>query len=345
MNIKKELKRELKTKLFRTLAIMSCIANSIGVVINVLLHGFAQPTWICIGCCLLIVAFSAYGWIGGRIEVASIGIVSIAALLEFPFFIYAYGSGTSAYLILAVVCIALFLPKASQWIMFGIVFIIDIICIALSYIVPSGYISNSVESNMLAMLWAYCIVAIAVFVLVRIILLQYEKQRAQIIKMTEELELVAHYDQLTGLYNRRYMMDTLEKWMTSLENEFIVVHIDLDDFKMINDTYGFVFGDSVLVAFANILKQNVNNVGFASRYGGQEFVIMIDKASKQETLNILEKIKEDYSEFSAKIKQARFTFSAGLVIDDKTLDLDEILATADDKLRQAKRLGKDQVTA
>ena len=132
------------------------------------------------------------------------------------------------------------------------------------------------------------------FVLIRIIFKQYEKQRAQIIKMTEELELVAHYDQLTSLYNRRYMMDTLEKWMTTEDKDFVVVYIDLDNYKVINDTYGFVFGDKVLVEFSKIIKENIGNMGFASRYGGQEFVIMIDKASKQETLNILEKIKEDY---------------------------------------------------
>ena len=70
---------------------------------------------------------------------------------------------------------------------------------------------------------------------------------------------------------------------------------------------------------------------------------MIYKLGKEETLNILEKVKEELAEFSTKTKQERFTFSAGMVVDDKTLDLDEILATANDKLYQAKRAGKDQV--
>ena len=345
MNIKKELKKELKTKLFRTLAITSCTANCVGFFINFLLHGFTKLALMCGACSVVLIALGLYGWFSKHMKFASMGIVSVAALFELPILIYAYGAYVSAYLILAVVCIALFLPKSSQWVMFGIVFIIDTICITLSYIVPSDFSKNTQESNMMTMLWAYCIVAIAVFVLVRIIILQYENQRAQIMKMTEELELVAHYDQLTGLYNRRYMMDTLEKWMTELDKEFIVVHIDLDDFKEINDTYGLVFGDSVLAEFGKILKENVKNIGFASRYGGQEFAMMIDKASKKETLEILEKIKEDFAQFSARAKQARFTFSAGLVVDDKTLDLDEILATADDKLRQAKRSGKNQIIA
>jgi diguanylate cyclase (GGDEF)-like protein len=104
-----------------------------------------------------------------------------------------------------------------------------------------------------------------------------------------------------------------------------------------------VFGDTVLVEFARILQENIKDVGFASRYGGQEFVAMIDKANKDDVLKILEKISEEYNDFSAKTINSNFTFSAGIVVDDKTLDLDEILATADDKLRQAKRAGKNQV--
>lgn len=343
MIVNEELNRELEIKLFRPLAIVACLANVVGFWVCFLLNGVLQTTIICGICSLIIAAFGIFGWKTGRVEVASTGIVSIVAFLELPVFIYVYGVSMSAYLILAVAGIVLFLPKSSQWIMFGIVFLIDIICIALSYIEPFDWPEETETALMLASMWAYCIVAITLFVLVRIIFIQYDKQRSEIIKMTEELELVAHYDQLTGLYNRRYMMDTLEKWMTTTDKDFIVVHVDLDDFKMINDTYGFVFGDTVLVEFSKILKENVKDVGFASRYGGQEFVVMIDNASKEETIALLEKVKEEFNDFSAKAKQARFTFSAGLVVDDKTLDLDEILATADDRLRQAKRAGKNQI--
>ena len=345
MNINEELKKELKTKLFRTLAIIACVADGVGFLICFLLTGLTEATAMCGVCFVVLTGFGIFGWITKKIDVASTGIVSIAALLELPLLMYVYGAPTSAYLILAVAGIVLFLPKASQWVVFGIVFFIDIICIILSYMVPCDWGEQTTESEMLTVLWAYSIVAIALFVLVRIILQQYEKQRAQIVKMTEELALVAHYDQLTGLYNRRYMMDTLEKWMTDLEKDFIVIHIDLDDFKEINDKYGFVFGDSVLVEFANILKKNVEDVGFASRYDGQEFVVMIDKLGKDETLGILDNVKEELGEFSTNIKQDKFTFSAGMVVDDKTLDLDEILATANDKLHQAKRAGKNQVVA
>lgn len=343
MNFNEELKKELKTKLFRTLAIIACLADGVGFLICFLLTGLTEATAMCGICFIILTGFGVFGWITNKIDVASTAMVSIAALLELPILIYVYGAPTSAYLILAVAGIALFLPKSSQWIVFGVVFFVDLICIVLSYTVPCEWGEQTEESEMLTVLWAYAIVAIALFVLIRIIFKQYEKQRAQIVKMTEELALVAHYDQLTGLYNRRYMMDTLEQWMTDLEKDFIVIHIDLDDFKDINDRYGFVFGDSVLVEFARIIKENVSDIGFASRYDGQEFVVMIDKANKEETLQMIEKVKEELAEYSTKTKQALFTFSAGMIVDDKTLDLDEILATADERLHQAKRAGKNQV--
>lgn len=341
--LKRTLKRELKTKLFRVLAVTAFVANAVAFMICILLNGMSTPTCICGICCLVLMIFGIIGVVTKRKDVSAVGIVSIAAIFELPFFMYVYGPSTSAYLILAVACIALFLPKSIRWIMFGLVFIINVTCIILYYVVPAQIDALSKETEMFTMLWAYCIVAIALFALVQIIVKQYEMQRAQIMKMTGELELVAHYDQLTGLYNRRYMMDTLEKWMSTIDKDFIVIYIDLDDYKIINDTYGFVFGDKVLVEFSRILKENIGNMGFASRYGGQEFIVMIDNANKEDTLKMLEKVKEDYAKFSEESKQAQFTFSAGVVVDDKTLDLDEILGTADDRLRQAKRAGKNQI--
>ena len=343
MNLNAEIKKELKNKLFRLFARTAFLANAVGFMICFLLTGLKMPTVFCGVCCLIVLAFSIYGVQSKNINAASILIVVVAALIELPFLFYTYGPSLSPYLILSIAYIAVFLPKTLQWVMFGLVFVIDAISITLSYVVPSSWGHLTDETEMLNMLWAFCIVGITVFAVVQIITSQYATQRAQIIKMTEELELVAHHDQLTGLFNRRYMMDTLEKWMAMLEKDIVIVHIDLDDFKIINDTYGFVFGDSVLVEFARILQENVKDIGFASRYGGQEFVVMIDKAKKDEVLNVLEKIREEYNDFSAKEKNAKFTFSAGVVVDDKSLDLDEILATLDDKLLQAKKAGKNQV--
>ena len=343
MNIKEEVRKELKVKLFKLFARTAFLANVVGFMICFLLTGIKIPTIFCGMCCLIILAFSIYGLKSQNINVSSLLIVIIAALIELPFLFYTYGPSLSPYLILAVAYIAVFLPKTLRWVMFGLVFVVDAASITLSYMLPSKLDPLSHETEMLNMLWAFCIVGITVFAVVQIIVGQYAMQRAEIIKMTEELALVAHHDQLTGLYNRRYMMDTLEKWMGMLDKDIVVVHIDLDDFKVLNDKYGFVFGDSVLVEFSRILRDNFQEKGVVSRYGGQEFMLMIDKANRDEVIAILEKVRDEYIDFAVKTKNAKFTFSAGIVVDDKSLDLDEILASVDEKLLQAKRAGKSQI--
>lgn len=343
MNINEELSKELKIKLFRTLAITAIVANVIGFLINILLYGFSGPIALVGGCCILMTIFAVIGTITKRIDVAAVGIVCVAALFEFPLILYVYGAATSAYLILAVAGIALFLPKGSQWVIFGVVFILDVLCIVFSYIYPSEVEKITKELELGTFLWAFCIVSIAMFLMVRLLIGQYDKQREQIVKMTEELEFVAHRDSLTGLYNRRYMMDTLEKWMTMPEKDFVIVHMDIDDFKVINDTYGYAFGDKVITELANILSKNISDKGFACRYSGQEFIVLFDGANKEEVMDIFANVKSELEAFSEREKQTKFTFSAGIFEDDKTLNFDEILATVDDRLLQAKRNGKNQI--
>lgn len=343
MNINEELNKELKVKLFRALAVTVATANAVGFFINILLHGFSSITYICGICSVAMVVFGVVGIATKRLDVAAVGIVAVAAVFEFPIILYSYGASASAYPILAVACIALFLPKSSQWVIFGTVFMINLMCIVVSYLYPRDIEEMTRESEMGTMLWAFCIVSISLFILVRILIVQYEKQRDQIVKMTEELEFVAHRDSLTGLYNRRYMMDNLEKWMTIPEKEFAIAHIDIDDFKVINDTYGYTFGDKVIVALANILSNNLSNNDIACRYSGQEFIILFDGVNKEGVMEIFAKVKGEFEAFSEEEKQTKFTFSAGILVDDKTLDFDELLATVDERLIQAKRNGKNQI--
>ena len=119
--------------------------------------------------------------------------------------------------------------------------------------------------------------------------------------------------------------------------------VDIDDFKVINDTYGYTFGDKVIVALANILSNNLSNNDIACRYSGQEFIILFDGVNKEGVMEIFAKVKGEFEAFSEEEKQTKFTFSAGILVDDKTLDFDELLATVDERLIQAKRNGKNQI--
>lgn len=106
---------------------------------------------------------------------------------------------------------------------------------------------------------------------------------------------MAHHDSLTGLYSRSFFNEWIQKQISiasrqNLPVSFII--IDVDDFKRINDTFGHVFGDEVLKFVANSISNSIRSSNMAARYGGDEFVVLLNEASEQQALQIAERIKE-----------------------------------------------------
>lgn len=105
----------------------------------------------------------------------------------------------------------------------------------------------------------------------------------KILKLTEQnkiLQDIARKDGLTDLLNRRYMEKLLNQTDNREEKGFFLL-LDLDNFKLVNDTFGHVVGDEVLVRFAGVLKEEVDKEGCVCRLGGDEFAIYIPKNYKK----------------------------------------------------------------
>jgi GGDEF domain-containing protein len=104
---------------------------------------------------------------------------------------------------------------------------------------------------------------------------------AEFLRLQEEcrrLRELSHTDFLTGLYNRRYLMMSLDQEMERTRRTGLptgLIMLDLDHFKRINDTYGHHFGDAVLVRVAVLLKENVRKLDVPCRYGGEEFAVIL----------------------------------------------------------------------
>lgn len=115
-------------------------------------------------------------------------------------------------------------------------------------------------------------------------------------QMNVQLEQSAVTDMLTGLYNRqgfaKTMKDSMAKYGSIPDVTTTVLYIDLDNFKFYNDTFGHAIGDVLLVSFANIFKEITKNRGYAIRYGGDEFVIVITDSSEDEGISIAKSIYE-----------------------------------------------------
>lgn len=162
----------------------------------------------------------------------------------------------------------------------------------------------------------------------------------------KEIELKAITDPLTGIYNRRYFIQHLEQAFAKfkrLGTIYSLVIFDIDGFKKINDRYGHYIGDGVLQELAKIIKGSVRGYDIPARFGGDEFVLILDGTNKEDAVNVAKRIAKKFSDFSSSkdtIKE-EISISWGLAtINEATAHFEDIIKLADKRLLNAKSLGK-----
>ncbi|MUM78202.1 diguanylate cyclase [Pseudodesulfovibrio sp. F-1] len=169
------------------------------------------------------------------------------------------------------------------------------------------------------------------------------------------LEKLAHqteHDPLTGLANRRAfdrVMDIEIERTKRAHTPLSLAIFDLDDFKRINDTYGHLAGDEVLVAFAERLRETTRRYDLAARFGGEEFALVMAGSGVVKAQRLLERLLEGFRAVPFRDPAGNGTFhvtcSAGLTCFKGSVDIDaaELVRLADGALYEAKGAGKDQV--
>lgn len=183
---------------------------------------------------------------------------------------------------------------------------------------------------------------------------RYEEVLEHNTKILEEMRYKAIHDNLTDLYNRSFFTEQLKQALDrAKEDEYFggVLFIDLDNFKIINDTAGHQVGDELLILIAKRLKNEVDDLGIVARFGGDEFVILIDNISKnyQESIDklyyITQKIVNSINtDFIFNDKVYSVTLSIGIAIFSKDSDsVMDILKYADSAMYEAKKRGKNNI--
>lgn len=171
----------------------------------------------------------------------------------------------------------------------------------------------------------------------------------KLLKLQKELEEQAIRDSLTGLYNRRFLDETLSRELSRAERDkysVSVVMLDLDHFKMFNDTYGHDVGDMMLKQLGKLLTSQVRAGDIACRYGGEEFVVVMPKAS----LTVARQRANDWRmKFESQViihegEVLNATLSAGVAVYPlHGTTSDEIIRKADQAMYAAKAAGRNQV--
>jgi diguanylate cyclase (GGDEF)-like protein len=172
-----------------------------------------------------------------------------------------------------------------------------------------------------------------------------EKLEFEVEKRTKELEYIATTDRLTKLYNRTKMDTELEKLYELYKRYgriFSVIMIDIDNFKIVNDTYGHQVGDIILEQFASILKQHIRKTDFVGRWGGEEFLIACPETSQEDTYKLAQNLRIEVEQFIFdKVKHK--TMSVGVAEMQEGVTLDNLISNADKAMYQAKENGRNQV--
>lgn len=168
-------------------------------------------------------------------------------------------------------------------------------------------------------------------------------------KLSELLVHTAGHDWLTGVMNRRNLEQVAEivtlKSVKSKQLQAMLL-MDLDRFKQINDTYGHLFGDTVIQVFADLAKSNMREIDLLGRYGGEEFCIVMPNTTEQEAVLLAERIRAKFEMMPIPFNdtEVNCTVSIGVCDSDKGgSDFKSMFSAADQALYAAKKAGRNTV--
>ena len=165
-------------------------------------------------------------------------------------------------------------------------------------------------------------------------------------KELESERALSRTDVLTGISNRRAFFELAEIEVSRAyrySRPFTVIYLDLDNFKMVNDSYGHETGDKVLVLVSDIIKNNIRNIDIFSRLGGDEFVLFLPEIEKNSAKAIAQKLQSILL-MEMNNNQWPVTFSIGVAcFINNNYSLDEIINKADDLMYKVKSTGKKTI--
>ncbi|MHB8985933.1 MAG: bifunctional diguanylate cyclase/phosphodiesterase [Eubacteriales bacterium] len=168
-------------------------------------------------------------------------------------------------------------------------------------------------------------------------------------RVEERLQYLATHDSLTNIPNRYSLEETLKRVVAKAKRgeKGALLLIDLDNFKLVNDSMGHSVGDNVLVELANIIKQNLREGDLLARLGGDEFAVLLEGTNVEKAKSVAEKLCRfvEGRELCSCAHNASFnlTISIGVVMIDGNLDSQKILSLADAALYSAKDAGRNRV--
>ena len=167
------------------------------------------------------------------------------------------------------------------------------------------------------------------------------------VKMQKSLIELVEKDPLTGLYNRRSAEKKLKEAYRNKNIKNINMHLvigDIDYFKSVNDTYGHEGGDVVLTGVSDLIKKHIRGKGFATRWGGEEFLLTYIDMDYDEVLSCVQKLLEEVRETQIPYQEEKISVTMTFGINkEESAGIEEMLREADEKLYEGKKSGRNRI--
>ena len=178
---------------------------------------------------------------------------------------------------------------------------------------------------------------------------ELQKQNAKLEESMKRLQEMVTTDELTGLVNRRGFADHIMRNYIEAHRydlDLCCCMIDLDNYKMINDTLGHLMGDEVLKITANEVRASLRATDIAARYGGDEFILLFPHTAQADAINVIRRIQANIAASQSRLR-VPVTMSIGIASlqEDTPESAEGLIAMADRALYHAKQTGKNKIVA
>ncbi len=193
-----------------------------------------------------------------------------------------------------------------------------------------------------------CFVGPFIGLFLRELVRRFEESQEKANELLGRIENAATKDPLTGAYNRRYLIEYIDKCISKVDNgelgAFSILMFDIDHFKNINDTYGHLAGDDCIKSLTVILERSLRKVDVVSRYGGEEFICVLPSAEDTPAFRRAEQIRNTVENtILSEVIDKTITVSGGVAMYKAGMTAQELIEAVDRNLYIAKESGRNQI--
>jgi diguanylate cyclase (GGDEF)-like protein len=307
---------------------------------------FGSPVFVATACIAAQVGAVILARRGQQLAAALLSIVTAMIEILASVAVLGWESGVHLYLIAAgVLVFVVFTARQSAWRWFFIVVAATAFILGQTVVEPSR--PDLLPPDIVADFFSFnaVLTALLVFALSGLSYNRANQARAESARNASRAEYLANTDALTGLSNRRPLIERLDAVSARGKGDYSVAIADLDRFKVLNDTYGHDCGDTVLAHVSSVLKSRLRTTDAVGRWGGEEFIVVLPETAVEHAVRLMERLRASVESLRIPCNghEHAVTVSIGVADGGDDAQWHRVVKRADDALYDAKTEGRNLV--